>query len=778
MKRADVLPGLALLLLPALPAVLACEAPAPVAPANPAASATTPVAPAVASAAPLAAPAPVIDRDFLRLYTESRGFTRGAPRSATVTPDGSAVVFLRSEARDTKQSLYEMDVTTGAVRVVLAPESLDQGPEHLTAEERARRERMRITANGFTAFALSKDGKTLVVTLSGKLYAVDRASGKAHVIETQSGGKGAVIDPHLSPDGKLVAYVQDDDVHVAAIDGRGKPRALTHGGKEDRPHGLADFAASEELERYRGFWWSPDSQSILYEDSDASALEHFTIADPGHPDRPADRVPYPRAGTVNAVLRLGIVGVTSGATTWIEWDREKMSYVPAVTWTEGAPPCLIVTDRLQKNEALLVVDPKTGKTHEAMREHDEAWLDAEGDGQLDWLKDGSAFLWWSERDGDARVGLVSAKDAGPSASVKWLTPTGTQVTSILDLDSARRVATVETTRDGLHHEVTRVSLDGGEPTTLAKIDDGTVRASFDESHDVFLTYEASLSGVHRIMVRSVDGKIAREVPSVAAPAPVTHVEMEDVGPDHMHVALVRPHGYVQGVRYPLIDSAYGGPHAQTVALDDRGMLFEQWMADATGAIVFSVDAKGTPGRGRAWERELAGKLGDVPLDGHVQAVKALASAHPEIDGSRVGVYGWSFGGYFSSLAALRRPDVFTAAVAIAPVTDWRNYDTAYTERYLAADQKAAYDASSVVVTAMAPPAPGPQPTLLIAHGTADDNVYFFNSLQLVDALAKAGRSFRFLPFIGQTHQFASAEAQAAVWSAAAEALQKGLGTGR
>jgi dipeptidyl-peptidase-4 len=603
---------------------------------------------------------------------------------------------------------------------------------------------------------------------------VDRATGKAHVLET---GKGAVIDPHLSPDGKLVAYVQDDDVHVASVDGHGKPRALTRGGKEDRPHGLADFAASEELDRFRGFWWSPDSQSILYEEADASALEHFTIADPGHPDRPADRVGYPRAGTVNAVVRFGLVSVASpGATTWVDWDREKMPYVPAVAWTEGAPPCLTVVDRLQKNEALLVVDPKTGKTREAMREHDDAWLNTEGSGQLAWLHDGSGFLWWSERDGDGRVGLFPARGAGDAGSVKWLTPPGMQVIEILDVDTARRAATLETTRDGLHYEVTRVSLDGGEPTPLAKLDDGQVHGSFDESHDVFLTREASLSGVHRTMVRSIDGKIAREVPSVAAPAPVTHVELEDVGPDHMHVALVRPHGYVQGARYPLIDSAYGGPHAQTVALDDRGMLFEQWMADATGAIVFSVDAKGTPGRGRAWERELSGKLGDVPLGGHVQAIKALALAHPEIDATRVGVYGWSFGGYFSSLAVLRRPDVFTAGVAIAPVTDWRNYDTAYTERYLGlpSDQKTAYDASSVVLAAATPPAPGPQPTLLIAHGTADDNVYFFNSLQLVDALAKSGRSFRFLPFIGQTHQFASAEAQAAVWSAAAEALRKGL----
>jgi dipeptidyl-peptidase 4 len=770
MKRAHALSRFALL----LPAVFACEAPEPITPAN----ATPPVPVPPASVSPPTPAAPVIARDFLRLYTESRNFTRGAPRHPTVTPDGTAVVFLRSEARETKQSLYEMDVATGTTRLLLAPESLDQGPEHLTAEERARRERMRVTASGFTAFELSKDGKTLVVTLSGKLYAVDRASGRVHVIET---GKGAVIDPRLSPDGKQVAYVQDDDVHVVSVDGHGKARALTRGGKEDRPHGLADFAASEELERYRGFWWSPDSQSILYEEWDGTALEHFTIADPGRPEKPAERVPYPRAGTANAVLRFGVVGVaTPGATTWVDWDRAKMPYVPAVLWDEGAPPCLVVLDRLQKNESLLVVDPKTGKTREAMREHDDAWLNTEGDGQVKWLRDGSAFLWWSDRDGDARVGLVSAKDPGPTPNVKWLTPSGTQVTSILDVDSARRTVIVGTTRDGLHHEVTRVSVDGGDPVTLAKIDDGEVRGAFDGSHDVFVASEDSLSGVHRVMVRSVDGRIAREVPSVAAPAPVTHVEMEEVGPDRMHVALVRPHGYVQGARYPLVDAAYGGPHVQLVALDQRSMLFKQWMADATGAIVFSVDAKGTPGRGRAWERELAGKLGDVPLDGHVQVVKALVAAHPEIDGSRVGIYGGSFGGYLSALAVLRRPDVFTAGVALAPVTDWHNYDTAYTERYmgLPADQTAAYEASSVVLAAAVPPAPGPQPTLLIAHGTADDNVYFFNSLQLVDALAKAGRHFQFLPLMGQTHQFASPEAQAAVWSAAVETLQRGLGTAR
>lgn len=243
----------------------------------------------------------------------------------------------------------------------------------------------------------------------------------------------------------------------------------------------------------------------------------------------------------------------------------------------------------------------------------------------------------------------------------------------------------------------------------------------------------------------------------------------------MHVALVRPHGYVPGARYPLIDAAYAGPHAQVASLDARGMVLDQWMADATGAIVVAIDAKGTPGRGREWERAILGKLADVPLSGHVEAIRALAAAHPEIDGSRVGVYGWSYGGYFSALAALRSPHVYSVGMAIAPVTEWRDYDTGYTERYMGLPDAnaAAYDAASLLVAARQKP-PQKQAKLVIAHGTADDNVYFFHSLKLVNALAKAGREFTFLPFNGQTHQMASPEAEQAVWEHAAEALREGL----
>ncbi|HEY8088977.1 MAG TPA: prolyl oligopeptidase family serine peptidase, partial [Polyangiaceae bacterium] len=514
-------------------------------------------------------------------------------------------------------------------------------------------------------------------------------------------------------------------------------------------------------------------RAILWEEADGGKLEKLTIADPGHPEAPPDIVPYPRAGHANAVLRFGITRIASPETvTWVDWDRERMPYVSRLLWQEHTPPTLVVLDRLQKDASVLLVDPATGKTREAIHEHDDAWVNVDP-GVPEWLPDGSAFLWKSEHDGDARYGLVPARDPG---AVRWLTPAGTQAESLADVDGARRMLTNVGTRDAIHREVVRVPLDAGAPEIVGRTEGGSMDASFTEDqHDVFLGYESSLASADRVLVMSRAGAVLREVPSVAERPRLPTVELTTVGSEAMHVAILRPASWVPGARYPLIDSAYGGPGVQVVEASSRGYLLDQWMADATGAVVVRIDAAGTPGRGRAWERRMLGHLGDVPLDGHIAAIQAIVATHPEIDGSRVGVFGWSFGGYFSALAALRRPDFYRAAVAIAPVTDWRNYDTAYTERYLGlpTENASVYDAASLLTWASRPP-PEHEASLLVAHGTADDNVYFLNSLQLVDALAKAGRSFRFTPYLGQTHQFASADALNAVFAAAAETLRAGL----
>jgi dipeptidyl-peptidase 4 len=271
----------------------------------------------------------------------------------------------------------------------------------------------------------------------------------------------------------------------------------------------------------------------------------------------------------------------------------------------------------------------------------------------------------------------------------------------------------------------------------------------------------------------VDGKLHVELPSVAqAPPFVPNVELIKIGPDDTRVSIVRPHGFVSGKKYPIIDAAYGGPGYNVVVADAFAYLRAQWIADETGAIVVGIDARGTMWRGRGWERTLAGKLGDVPLQGHADAILAIAARYPEVDAGRAGIYGWSFGGYLAAFAILNRPDVFKVAVAVAPPADWRDYDTCYTERYLGLpdDNEAAYRKASLLSVDPAKPA---RP-LLIVHGTADDNVYFANSIKLVDALEKAGRPFEFMPVASATHQIAQPELAEVVWRRIAEFLRAQL----
>ncbi|MGH7328010.1 MAG: DPP IV N-terminal domain-containing protein, partial [Polyangiaceae bacterium] len=346
------------------------------------------------------APLPPVSEDFPRLFAKTRGFKLGAPHDIRPTEDGKHVFFLRAEKEDPRQSLFEIDLTKDAEVLVLSPETLlGDKAENLTKEERARRERMRVTTSGFTSYEATKDGNDVVAVLSGKLYHWSRKTGQATELRT---GDGAV-DPHLSPDGKRVAYVRNQDVYAIALEG-GKEERITTGGTEKKTHGLAEFIAQEELDRERGFWWSPDSKSILYEEADTSKVETFYISDPAHPEHPPDANPYPRAGTANATLRFGIVSAHGGATKWIDFDNTKYAYVAQVSWQKNAPPTFYALDRPERNGLLFTANPSTGKTTPLLEEHDDAWLNVDASCPQ-WLDDGSAFLWSSEKSGSWELEL-------------------------------------------------------------------------------------------------------------------------------------------------------------------------------------------------------------------------------------------------------------------------------------------------------------------------------------------------------------------------------------
>jgi dipeptidyl-peptidase-4 len=712
-----------------------------------------------------------IDTAFIRAYTMTRRFRLGAPVHPLPTPDGKAVLFLRSPPRDPRQALFETDLASGATREVLSPETIARGAEALSPQERARRERLRIVTSGFTSFEITKDSATVIVSLSGRLFAVTRATGDVRELPT---GEGAAIDPRVSPDGKEVAYVQANDVHAVALAG-GKERAITRGGSDLRTHGLSEFVAAEELGRDRGFWWSPDGASILFEEADLTPVTRLAIADPANPAAEPERLAYPMAGTSNAIVKLGIASARGGgAVRWITWDRDRFPYVATVTWSSGAPPTIYVMDRLQKNGLLLAADPATGTTRELVQEHDDAWLDLD-ESVPKWLPDGSAFLWSSEREGGAaRLELRDAK----GALVRVLAPGAAGYARAGDIDPITRAAIFDARDDATHTYVARVALEGGAITPIVRASGGSVSATFGEAHGTFVSTETALTSLPRTVARTLDGAIGRELPTVReAPPPLPRATLERAGDDAMNVIVVRPRAFTEGRTYPVIDEAYGGPGVQVVLPNARNLLLSQWIADAADAIVVLIDAKGTPGRGRDWERASLGKVGTTALEGHVAALRALGQSHPEMDLSKVGIYGWSFGGYLASLAALRHPELFKVAVSIAPVSDLRDYDTAYTERYmgLPAENARAYDDESLLTWARLRVAAGAQaPRMLIAHGTADDNVYFTHSLKLADALERGGRPFELLPMAGMTHTIASPELQERMWFRAAEVLRETL----
>jgi dipeptidyl-peptidase 4 len=679
------------------------------------------------------------DLRYFRELVETRNYSLGQPVSPKITPDGKAVVFLRGGARDPVLRLYEFTIPDAKLREILTPEKLLQGAEEkLTAEERSRRERERQSLRGFTSFQLSKDGSKLLVALSSKLYVITRTD--SHVTELPG---RSWIDPHFSPDGRAVAAVNGGEIHVIDLETQ-VDVALTSGATETIQHGVAEFVAQEEMDRHEGFWWSPDSQWIAYQETDNSGVESRFIADPLHPETPPAKNFYPRAGTNNAKVRLGIVARSGGATRWVEWDREKYPYLARVVWKKAvAPLCLLVQNRAQQEELLLAVDPTSGATRGLLRERDAAWLNLDSKPMPVWLKDG--FLWTTERNGAWQVELHSAD----GALVRAITPVDFNLDEFIDLNETDRSIVVAGGPDSRERHLFRFALEPkAEPQRLTW-ERGRHNAIFGDAKEQFLHRFDLLDGrAGWELLRSSDGGKLGSLPSVAErPSLLPKIELTRTdGPRAMDAAIVRPRDFGKDKHYPVILDVYAGPgHKQVLAQPDRYMI-DQWMADR-GYIVVAIDGRGTPGHGREWERAIRGNLIDVALTDQIVGLRALAKHEPAMDLKRVGVVGWSFGGYFSAMATIRKPDIFRCGVVGAPVVTWDNYDTYYTERYLGLPPENAegYRASSVLTYA----ADLRQPLLLI-HGLTDDNVYVQHSMQLSDALFNAGKTFNFLPLLG-TH---------------------------
>jgi dipeptidyl-peptidase-4 len=713
--------------------------------------------PAVSSATPPSDP-------FLEQYAKTRRFLAGRPVGAQATPDGRTVLFLRSAEDSPVQSLHAFDVESGKTRELLTAETLLGGSKQvLSDEERAALERMRISARGFTSFQLSQDGKKVLVGLSGSLYVVELASGTSKKLKAGP----APFDPRFSPDGHHVAYVRDNDVF--AVDLRtNRERRITRGGSDLVTHGLAEFVAQEEMGRFSGFWWSPDSKTIAFAEADSRPLERLSIVDPLHPEAGAQTVPYPRAGKANAIVRLGLTPASGrGKVTWIDWDAQAFPYLATVKWSEKAPLTLVVQNRAQTREEVLAVDPR-GRTRTLLTETDDAWINLD-QSFPQWLPDGKGFFWHTERNGAPEVELRGADGKLVSS---WVKPDA-GFDAMVGYDAANKTLWFTGLPDPTQNALYKV-VDGGKPQRIATPvkGEGWHLARLSAKGKLVLVTGSSLSQMPRTWVLDASGASRGELPEVARePAITVRASVQKVGPgDGFWTAVFRPRDFVPGKKLPVVVDVYGGPGHVHVKRSMRENLLSQWLADR-GFLVVTLEGRGTPGRGRAWERAIKGDFAGPTLDDQVAALKALAKEVPELDLGRVGIQGWSFGGYMSALAVQTRPDVFHAGVAGAPVTDWYDYDTHYTERYLGVPRDAqdkAYARSSLLdKTDLKRP-------LLLIHGTADDNVYFFHTLKLSHALFMAGRDHDVLPLSGLTHMVADPTATTALYGRIARFFETNL----
>ncbi|HEX3443530.1 MAG TPA: DPP IV N-terminal domain-containing protein [Chthoniobacterales bacterium] len=672
---------------------------------------------------------------YLQRLTETNGFSLGRPTHTEPTPDGKAVIFLRAiSPQDRTQALYEFNTITRETSVLVTPDELLRGtPERLSVEERARRERTRTTATGITSFKLSRDGSQIVFGLNGKIIVLNRADGRAAQLET---GDVPVIDPTPSPDGQHVAYVRNNNLFVYDLHSK-QEQAITTDGTDLKSYGSAEFVAQEEMGRTSGYWWLPDSRSIVYQINDNSRVEVWNVADPAYPEKPPTPRRYPRPGKPNVAVRLAVCSIDQPEPHSIEWDHDKYPYLVRVTPTEDGPLTITVQTREQHDLALLLVDPSTGQTRTMVEEHDPAWLNI--DQQMPFWLPGGKFLWTSERQGAWELQLHRTD----GQLEKVLLPPGSHYQRFGGV-TANEIFYLAG-EDPSKHELWHAALDG---TGAKMIADGVHSVEFgDHQESIYIDRVETPKSLAKSFVRRIDGSPLGELPSIAEEPPYyPRLEFTIVNDNPVfHAAIVRPRDFDPNKKYPVIIDVYGGPGYNKVIQAARSYLVDQWLADQ-GFVVVSLDGRGTPGRGRDWERAIYLKLGEIPLADQVTGLRALGMVYPELDLDRVGITGWSFGGYMSALAVVRQPGVFKAAVAGAPVTDWLDYDTHYTERYLGLPGQEIYAAASLLESASRLERP-----LLFIHGTADDNVFLRHTLKLIDQLERAGRSFEFLPLRGSTH---------------------------
>ena len=681
-----------------------------------------------------------------------------------VAPDGSQVSFLRGKDSDRNQlDLWTYDIASGQTRLLVDSKVVLPGAETLSDEEKARRERQRIAAmTGIVDYQWSPDARSLLFPLGGELYLYDLQKQGSAAVRQLTHGEGFATDAKLSPLGGFVSFIRARNLWVIDL-ASGAQRQLTTDGSATIGNGVAEFVADEEMDRHTGYWWAPDDSAIAFARIDESPVpvqKRYEV----YPDR-TDVIEqrYPAAGDANVRVQLGVIAPVAGSPPrWIELGPDPDIYLARVDWRDPKHLSFQRQSRDQRQLDLVETALDSGTQRVLAHETSKTWVPLHN--SLRFLADGS-LLWSSERTGFEH--LYRIDKAGKAHA---LTRGDWPVDELLAVDEAAGQvffrAGVESSRES---QIYSVSLQGGALKKLSQAP-GMHSASFARNASVYVDSWSNTRTPPQIELFRANGeKIATLVSNDLDDPSHPYARYKDAqlpvefgtltaadGRTPLHYSVIKPAGFDAGKRYPVAVYVYGGPASQTVtdAWPGRGdHLFNQYLAQQ-GYVVFSLDNRGTPRRGRDFGGALYGKQGTVEVADQLRGVEWLQK-QPWVDPARIGVQGWSNGGYMTLMLLAKASNRYACGVAGAPVTDWGLYDTHYTERYmdLPARNEAGYTEARVLTHI-----DGLRSRLLLIHGMADDNVLFSNSTVLMSALQKRGQPFELMTYPGAKHGLSGADA--------------------
>lgn len=713
----------------------------------------------------LATPAVHAEKLTLEAITGSAPLSGPTLMKPKVAPDGSRVTFLRGKDSDRNQlDLWEYDIASGQTRLLVDSKVVLPGTETLSDAEKARRERQRIAAlTGIVDYQWSPDAKTLLFPLGGELYLYDLGKQGRDAVRQLTHGEGFTTDAKLSPKGGFVSFVRDRNLWVIDL-ASGKQLQLTRDGSATIGNGVAEFVADEEMDRHTGYWWAPDDSAIAF-----ARIDETPVPVQKRYEMYADRVEmieqrYPAAGDHNVLVKLGVIAPKQDAApTWVDLGKEQDIYLARVDWRDPQHLSFQRQSRNQRALELIEADLSNGRQRTLVTETGKTWVPLHN--SLRFLKDGR-FLWSSERSGFQHLYLASAdgRTLTPLTSGKW------PVDELLAVDEdAGNVYFRAGMESPLRSEIYVVPLAGGAPRRLSKAE-GMHSAAFANNASVYVDSWSNSSTPPQIELYRASGeKIATLLDNDLADPKHPYAPYRDAqrpvefgtmtaadGRTELHYSLIKPEGFDPAKKYPVAVYVYGGPASQTVTDSWPGRgdhMFNQYLAQR-GYVVFSMDNRGTPRRGRDFGGALYGVQGTVEVADQLKGVEWLKS-QPWVDGKRIGVQGWSNGGYMTLMLLAKASNQYACGVAGAPVTDWGLYDTHYTERYmnLPAANVDGYREARILTHVDGLTSP-----LLLIHGMADDNVLFTNSTSLMSALQKRGQTFELMTYPGAKHGLSGSNA--------------------